>query len=110
VAAEAGEVRRPVLTTPLPINTCSRDSLTLLPRVGPVLAGRIAEARLAGLVFRTPADLERVKGIGPALSARLAPLVLFAADSLAASAAPAAPAAGADSLAATADTLSGARP
>lgn len=50
--------------------------------MGPVLAGRIAEARLAGLVFRTPADLEQVKGIGPMLSARLAPLVIFASDSL----------------------------
>jgi len=84
-AAAAGEKpAKPVLTDPLPINTCSLDSLTLLPRVGPVLAGRIDEARRAGLVFRVPADLEEVKGIGPALSARLAPLVVFAPDSTAA--------------------------
>jgi len=34
------EPPKPVLTTPLPINTCSSDSLTLLPGVGPVLADR----------------------------------------------------------------------
>ena len=77
-AAEA----KPILTTPLPINSCSVDSLTLLPRVGPVLAGRIEAARQDGVVFRCPDDLELVKGIGPALATRLAPLVMFAADSL----------------------------
>ena len=56
------------------------DSLTLLPRVGPVLAGRIDEARMAGVVFRNAEDLKKVKGIGPALSARLAPLVVFLPD------------------------------
>ncbi len=69
---------RPVLTTPLPINTCSRDSLTLLPGVGPVLAGRIIQTRLDGIVFCTAKDLRRVKGIGPMLSARLDSLVLYA--------------------------------
>ena len=67
-----------VLTTPLPINSCSADSLMLLPRVGPVLAARIDEARKSGLVFCTAEDLRRVKGIGPALSARLDTLVLYA--------------------------------
>lgn len=81
-AAAADRPEKPKLTSPLPINTCSVDSLTLLPGVGPVLAGRIAETRDMGLVFRTPEDLREVKGIGPALSARLAPLVIFYADSL----------------------------
>lgn len=69
---------RPVLTAPLPINRCSADSLDLLPGVGPVLAGRIAAAREAGLVFRAAGDLARVKGIGKVLTARLTPLVDFA--------------------------------
>ena len=68
---------KPCLTDPLPINICSPDSLTLLPGVGPVLADRIDAVRKAGTVFRTPLDLEIVKGIGPALSARLTPLVDF---------------------------------
>ncbi len=62
------------------MNTCSVDSLTLLPGVGPVLAGRIAASRTAGGPFRDAQDLRRVKGIGPALSARLAPLVVFGAS------------------------------
>lgn len=71
---------RPVLTAPLDVNTCSVDSLTLLPGVGPVLAGRMAQAREEGLVFRAASDLREVKGIGPALSARLAPHCVFAAS------------------------------
>ncbi|MCK9994794.1 MAG: helix-hairpin-helix domain-containing protein [Candidatus Krumholzibacteria bacterium] len=79
--AEASEkAPKPVLTTPLPINICSVDSLTLLPGVGPVLAGRIQEVRAEGLIFRNAEDLRTVKGIGPALSARLAPLVNFAVE------------------------------
>ncbi|MBU8870069.1 MAG: helix-hairpin-helix domain-containing protein [Gemmatimonadales bacterium] len=73
----ASKEARPVLTTPLPINFCSTDSLTLLPGVGPVLAGRIDEIRRRGVVFQSVADLQEVKGIGPALSARLESLVVF---------------------------------
>ena len=76
-AAAAEKAPKRVLTSPLPINSCSVDSLTLLPGVGPVLARRIQDARAEGLVFRTADDLRTVKGIGPALSARLAPLVDF---------------------------------
>jgi competence protein ComEA len=76
-AATAEKVPKPVLTGPLPINTCSVDSLTLLPGVGPVLAARIEEIRAEGHIFATEDDLRMVKGIGPALSARLSPLVDF---------------------------------
>lgn len=79
-AGAAEKVRKPELTTPLPINTCSVDSLTLLPGVGPVLAGRIQDIRAEGHIFRNAEDLRMVKGIGPALSARLAPLVDFAVE------------------------------
>lgn|GEM_PF-920123 len=86
-ATAAEKAPRPVLTSPLPINTCSTDSLTLLPGVGPVLAARIQDVRAEGHIFHSEEDLRMVKGIGPALSARLAPLVDFsvtaAADSLA---------------------------
>jgi len=77
VAAAAQKPSRTVLTTPLPINSCSLDSLMLLPGVGPVLAARLDAARLAGVVFCNAEDLRRVKGIGPALSARLDSLVLY---------------------------------
>lgn len=80
LAAEEKPPPKPVLTTPLPINSCSQDSLTLLPGVGPVLAKRIMGVRNAGTVFRSVLDLKQVKGIGPALSARLEPLVIFELD------------------------------
>ncbi len=65
------------LTAPLPINTCSEDSLQLLPGVGEVMAGRIATFRSTGGRFACRKDLEKVKGIGPALSARLDTLVVY---------------------------------
>lgn len=76
---QTAEPARVVLTSPLPINTCSADSLTLLPGVGPVMAGRIAAARDSGLVFRRADDLELIRGIGPRTAARLDSLILFAA-------------------------------
>ena len=66
-----------VLTTDLPINTCSRDSLRLLPGVGKVMAGRIAAAREQGMVFHSAKDLRQIKGIGAKLSARLDTLILY---------------------------------
>lgn len=77
--AGAAKPSRPVLTAPLDINSCSVDSLTLLPRVGPVLAARIEDQRREGMIFRSLADLQQVKGIGPAMAARLETLVVFAA-------------------------------
>lgn len=74
----AGKGPAAALTAPLRINRCSLDSLQLLPGVGPVLAARIDESRRSGMIFRVPADLRKVKGIGPATMERLAPLVLFA--------------------------------
>ncbi len=61
---------------PLDPNTCPPDSLLLLPGVGPVLAGRLVAAR-AERPFTSPADLQRVKGIGERTAARLAPHLLF---------------------------------
>lgn len=76
-AAAEGKATRPVLTGPLPINTCSQDSLTLLPGVGTVMAGRIAAARQRGMVFTCGQDLQQIKGIGPKLSSRLDTLLVY---------------------------------
>jgi len=65
------------------VNTCSEDSLTLLPGVGPRLAARLAASRERDGPFRDANDLRRVKGIGPVLAGRLAPLVVFGPDSAA---------------------------
>jgi competence protein ComEA len=55
------------------------DSATIerLPRIGPTLAARIVADRAARGPFGSPAGLERVRGIGPALSKLLAPRVTF---------------------------------
>ena len=73
----AGKPAKIVLTTPLPINSCSQDSLQLLPGVGKVMAQRIADARLTGMVFHSAEDLKLIKGIGEKLSARLDTLVMY---------------------------------
>lgn len=74
----APEYRRTASVTPLisgklNVNTASKAQLEALPRVGPALAGRI----LAGRPYRSLADLDNVKGVGPKLLETLAPLVTF---------------------------------
>lgn len=76
-AENAGKTAKPKLTSALPINSCSMDSLTLLPGVGKVMAERIDEARRQGQVFTCAEDLRMVKGIGMKLSTRLDTLVIY---------------------------------
>ncbi len=75
VRSDAAVEPAPVL--PLSINHATALELQRLPGVGPVLAGRIVAERESGGRFGDPADLCRVKGIGPATSARLAPHLRF---------------------------------
>jgi predicted flap endonuclease-1-like 5' DNA nuclease len=71
-----GPTRRPLIGK-LSINTSPPDSLIMVPGIGPVLAGRISEARTRGVHFACPGDLCRVQGIGPILSERLAQHLRF---------------------------------
>ncbi|MEX5234857.1 helix-hairpin-helix domain-containing protein [Kocuria arenosa] len=59
----------------LNLNTATAAELDTLPRVGPVLAGRIVEFRQEHGGFAAVADLDAVPGIGPALMEALGPLV-----------------------------------
>ncbi|MGG7654172.1 ComEA family DNA-binding protein [Kocuria rosea] len=59
----------------LNLNTATAAELETLPRVGPVLAGRIVEFRQKHGGFAAVADLDAVPGIGPALMESLGPLV-----------------------------------
>ncbi len=52
------------------VNRATRRELESLPGVGPALAARIEEDRVRNGPFRTPEDLLRVAGIGPATLAR----------------------------------------
>jgi competence protein ComEA len=60
---------------PVELNRASVEELQRLPGIGAVLAQRIVAWRDSAGGFRSLADLERVRGIGPALMRRLTPLV-----------------------------------
>ena len=60
---------------PLAVNQASAEELTALPRVGPVLAGRIVALRDSLGGFASLEQLGEVRGIGPATLERLRPLV-----------------------------------
>ncbi|WP_245557524.1 ComEA family DNA-binding protein [Deinococcus peraridilitoris] len=63
----------PLISGRVNVNTASRAQLEALPRIGPALAERL----IAGRPYRSLADLDTVKGIGPKLLETLAPLVAF---------------------------------
>lgn len=63
----------PLISGRLNLNTATQEQLEALPDIGPALAQRIIQGR----PYRTLADLDAVKGIGPALLGQLGPLVRF---------------------------------
>jgi competence protein ComEA len=60
---------------PLNLNTASAADLDSLPGIGQSIAERIVEYRTTNGPFQSIEDLQKVKGIGPALFAKLAPLI-----------------------------------
>ena len=58
------------------INTAGEKELCALPGIGPVLAGRIVKDREEGGVFRSKAELKRVKGIGDKKFERMEDMLL----------------------------------
>jgi competence protein ComEA len=67
--------KAPGLTHRININTATQAELELLPHVGPAIAQRILDYRALNGPFKTIADLDKVKGIGPKTLAKIAPLV-----------------------------------
>jgi competence protein ComEA len=53
------------------INRATAEELEALPGIGPVLAKRIVEDREANGPFHTVDDLDRVKGIGEGILAKV---------------------------------------
>lgn len=56
---------------PVPVNRATAEELATLPGIGPRLAAAIVEERRRNGPFRSPDELRRVRGIGPALVTRL---------------------------------------
>lgn len=56
-------------------NRAPAEELDRLPGVGPSVAGAIVAEREEGGPFRTPEELQRVRGIGPATLERIRPLL-----------------------------------
>lgn len=64
---------QPLISGRVNLNTATPEQLEALPRIGPALAARIVQAR----PYRSLADLDAVKGIGPSTLSALTPLVSF---------------------------------
>jgi competence protein ComEA len=71
------------MADPIDVNRASAAELSLLPGVGPSLAAAIVADRESRGVFRRPQDLDRVRGIGPAILARILPHVTVGAPATA---------------------------
>ncbi len=70
-AAEPGPARAPI-----DLNRATAEELETLPGIGASKAAAIVEARDAQGGFTSLEDLEAVRGVGPALMAKLRPLVV----------------------------------
>jgi competence protein ComEA len=71
----------PAVADRVDLNQADAAGLDALPGIGPVIAGRILERRARQGPFRTPEDLLAVRGIGPAVFARLRDRVRVGPDS-----------------------------
>ncbi len=64
---------KPLISGQLNLNAASQSQLEALPGIGPAMAARLIAAR----PYRTLADLDAVRGVGPVLMGKLTPLVKF---------------------------------
>src|SRR5690348_11164225 len=62
---------------PVDLDRASAAEIERLPRIGPVLARRIVADRDSLGPFGSLTELQRVKGVGPAMAKNLAPYVTF---------------------------------
>lgn len=74
---EAAAEAPPPPSGPFDVNRAPADTLVFLPGIGPALSGRIIAEREARGPFRDLEDLQRVRGIGPKLAAKLEGEVIF---------------------------------
>jgi competence protein ComEA len=75
ISASPGNSATPVSGNRININTASAAELEALPRVGPALAQRIVDYRVAHGPFRAIEDVMQVNGIGPATFGQIKDLI-----------------------------------
>lgn len=78
--SKRGRIRQsanPPIRQPVDLDVASADEIEKLPGIGPSLAKRIVADRAAKGPFGCLQALDRVKGVGPALLARLDSLAAF---------------------------------
>lgn len=71
----AGPVAADAPTAPLDLNRATAEQLEALPGIGAVKAAAILAVREERGGFRSMDELESVRGIGPALAAKLRPML-----------------------------------
>lgn len=69
--------KAPPPSFPIDVDVADSAALDALPGIGPALAVRIVREREKCGPYGSLRELERVRGIGPAVSKRLAPVVTF---------------------------------
>jgi competence ComEA-like helix-hairpin-helix protein len=69
--------RKPGGTVSINVNTAPADSLTRVPGIGPVTAGRIITYRNLNGPFQAAESLMQVKGIGPKTYERIKPYIFI---------------------------------
>ena len=72
----AGAADPSLAPAPIDLNRATAEELETLPGIGAAKAAAIVEAREAQGGFGSLEDLESVRGVGPALMAKLRPLVV----------------------------------
>ncbi|MBL8678032.1 MAG: helix-hairpin-helix domain-containing protein [Myxococcales bacterium] len=79
-SATASAAQTPSVEGVVNINTATEDELRRLPLVGPARATAIVALRARVQRFRSPDDLQRVRGIGRASMRRIRPYVTLTGD------------------------------
>jgi competence protein ComEA len=77
LAAPAVPAASGASASPIDLDVASAAEIERLPRIGPALAGRIIANRDSLGPFGSLEELQRVRGVGPAMAKTLAPHVTF---------------------------------
>ena len=75
ILSKTDDIKPKISVTLLDINTAIKSDLIQLPKIGPVMAGRIIKYRDVNGPFKTFEDLLKIKGIGSKTLDQLKPYI-----------------------------------